>query len=128
MKVLLDTHAFLWALVEPNKLSPTTRRLLEDDTTDVVVSAATAWEIATKFRLGKLPGAKRVAADYAGALQGLQAAELAMTTAHALRAGAYPQPHRDPFDRMLAAQSQLEKLALVSCDPVMNQFGVEVIW
>lgn len=128
MNVLLDTHAFLWALIEPDKLSRKARRLLEDDSTDVVVSAASAWEIATKYRLGKLPGAKRVVADYAGALHGLLATQLAMTGEHALRAGSWKIAHRDPFDRMLAAQADLEKLALVSCDPAMQSFGVEVIW
>jgi PIN domain nuclease of toxin-antitoxin system len=128
MKILLDTHAFLWALIEPDKLSSRTRRLLEDDTTDVMVSAASAWEIATKFRLGKLPGAKRVVAGYEEALHGLQATQLAMTSDHALKAGSWKVQHRDPFDRMLAAQSELEKLALISCDPAMKQFGIEVIW
>lgn len=128
MKILLDTHAFLWALIEPDKLSAKARELLEDDATDVVVSAASAWEIATKFRLGKMPGAKRVIADYAGALQGLQATQLALTSEHALKAGSWPVAHRDPFDRMLAAQSALEKLVLISKDPAMKQFGVEVIW
>lgn len=128
MKVLLDTHVFLWALLEPDKLSPRVRGLLEDDATEVVVSSATAWEIATKLRLGKLTGAKPVVADYAAALHGLQAVELAMTGEHALQAGAWDVPHRDPFDRMLAAQSKLEKLALVSCDPAMEPFGVELIW
>jgi PIN domain nuclease of toxin-antitoxin system len=128
MNVLLDTHAFLWALVEPDKLSRKVRRLLEDDGTDVVVSAASAWEIATKYRLGKLSGAKRVVADYEGALQGLRATQLAMTSAHALRAGSWKVAHRDPFDRMLAAQAELEKLALVSCDPAMEPFGINVVW
>jgi len=128
MKVLLDTHAFLWALIEPDKLSPTARQLLEDDATDVVVSAASAWEIATKFRLGKLPGARRVIADYAGALHGLQAAQLAVTSEHALKAGSWKVAHCDPFDRMLAAQSALERVALLSCDPAMKPFGIEVIW
>ncbi len=128
MKALLDTHAFLWALLEPDKLSATARQLLEDDTTVVHVSAASAWEIATKFRLGKLPGVKRVLTDYAGALQGLQATQLPVTSEHALKAGLWAVAHRDPFDRMLAAQSALEKLPLISCDPVMTQFGIEVIW
>lgn len=128
MKVLLDTHAFLWALVDPGKLSSKARQMLEDETTDVVASAISACEIATKLRLGKLPGAQRVVSDYTGALQGLQATELVLTSAHALRAGAYPQLHRDPFDRMLAAQSALEKVALVSCNPLMSQFDIEVIW
>lgn len=128
MKILLDTHAFLWALVEPDKLSRKTRQLLEDDSTDVTVSSVSAWEIASKFRLGKLSGAKRVVADYAEALHGLQATQLAITSDHALKAGSWKVEHRDPFDRMLAAQSALEKLALVSCDPAMKQFGIQVIW
>ena len=128
MKVLLDTHAFLWALIEPDKLSSRTRGLLEDDTTEVMVSAASAWEIATKFRLGKLPGAKRVVAGYEEALRGLRATQLAMTNDHALKAGSWKVTHRDPFDCLLAAQSELEKLALISCDPAMKQFGIEVIW
>ena len=128
MKVLLDTHAFLWALIEPSKLSPKIRRLLEDDGNDVVVSAASTWEITTKFRLGKLPGAKHVVTDYRQALQGLQALQLAITSEHALKAGSWKVAYRDPFDRVLAAQSELEKLPLISCDPEMNQFGIQVIW
>ena len=128
MKVSLDTQAFLWVLLEPDKLSPKVRQLLEGDATDVLVSAATAWEMATKSRIGKLPGAKRVVADYAGALHGLQAAQLAVTSDHALKAGLWKMAQRDPFDRMLAAQSALEKAPLISCDPVIKSFGVEVIW
>lgn len=128
MRVLLDTHALLWALIEPGKLSPDVRGLLEDGTTGVIASAASAWEIATKSRLGRLPGAQRVVADYPGALRGLQAEELAVTSAHALKAEAWSAAHRDPFDRMLAAQSELEQLPLISCDPLMQQFGIEVIW
>ena len=128
MKVLLDTHAFLWALIEPSKLSPKTRRLLEDDRTDVGVSAASTWEIATKFRLGKLPGAKHVVTEYRQALQGLQASQLAITREHALKAGSWNVAHRDPFDRVLAAQSELDQLPMISCDPAMNQFGIHVIW
>jgi PIN domain nuclease of toxin-antitoxin system len=128
MKVLLDTHAFLWALIEPGKLSPKARRLLEDDATDVLVSAASAWEIATKFRLGRVPGAKRVVANYSEALRGLRATQLAITSDHALKAGSWNVAHRDPFDRMLAAQSDLEKLALISCDPAMKQFGIKAVW
>jgi PIN domain nuclease of toxin-antitoxin system len=128
MKVLLDTHAFLWALVEPNKLSGRVRRLLEDEATEVIISAASAWEIAIKFRLGKLAGAKRVVADYQAALIGLQAAPLNVTSEHALKAGSYETKHRDPFDRVLAAQAELEKMPLLSCDPAMAQFDVEVIW
>ncbi len=128
MRVLLDTHAFLWALIEPDKLSKKARQLMLSDATEIVVSAASAWEIATKFRLGKLSGAKQLLADYAGAMQGLQATTLVVTSEHALKAGSWKVSHRDPFDRMLAAQSVLEKLALISADAAMDQFGIEVIW
>jgi PIN domain nuclease of toxin-antitoxin system len=107
VNVLLDTHVFLWALIEPDRLSPKALRLLEEDGTGVMVSAASAWEIAVKFRLGKLPGAKRLVTDYRQALQGLQAESLAITSEHALKAGSWNTSHRDPFDCMLAAQSEL---------------------
>ena len=128
MKVLLDTHAFLWALMQPDKLSAKVRKRLEDPGTEILVSAATAWEIATKFRLGKLPGAGAVLADYDGAITGLRAVELPMRHAHALKAGGYPQAHRDPFDRMLAAQACIEALPLVSRDKALRVFGVELLW
>lgn len=128
MKVLLDTHAFLWAVLEPNRLSPKVHELLLDDATDIVVSAASAWEIATKFRVGKLAGAAQVVAEYAGALQGLRATSLEIAARHALTAGQWNVSHRDPFDRVLAAQSRLEKLPLVSCDPAMEQFDIDVLW
>ena len=128
MRILLDTHAFLWALIEPGQLSSRALGLLEDDSTEIMVSAASAWEIATKFSLGELSGAKRVVADYPAALHGLGAMQLSITTEHALKAGMWPADHRDPFDRMLAAQSDWEKLPLVSCDPAMEQFDIEVIW
>lgn len=128
MKVLLDTHAFLWAVLEPDRLSPKVHELLLDDATDIVVSAASAWEIATKFRIGKLAGAAQVVAEYAGALQGLRATSLEIAVRHALTAGQWNVSHRDPFDRVLAAQSKLEKLPLISCDPAMEQFDIDVLW
>ena len=128
VKVLLDTHAFLWAVMEPRKLSATARALLENPETGITVSAASAWEIATKFRIGRLPGAANVMADYAAAVSGLAAQTLPISDAHALMAGSFKQAHRDPFDRMLAAQATLEGLPLVSCDPLLKAFGVELVW
>lgn len=128
MKALRDTHAFLWALIGPSNLSPKTRQLLQDERTDVVVSAASTWEIATKVRLDKLRRAKRVVTDYLQALQGLQASQLKFTSEQAVKTNSCNVAHRDPFDRMLAAQSQLDQLPLISSDPAMNQFGIEVIW
>lgn len=128
MKVLLDTHVFLWALMEPSRLSAKVRRLLGDPQTDISVSAATAWEIATKFRLGRLAGARNVVADYEAAISGLRASALPIRNQHAVKAGSYPHQHSDPFDRMLAAQADIEGLILVSRDPALKQFGVDLLW
>lgn len=128
VNLLLDTHAFLWAVMQPRLLSAKIRRLLEDPATEAIVSAASAWEIATKFRLGKLPGAAAVVADYAAAINGLQAQPLAIRDNHALLAGGFPQAHRDPFDRLLVAQAEIEGLTLVSKDRALRQFGVELLW
>lgn len=127
MKLLLDTHIFLWALMVPEKLPASLRALLEDDDTGVFVSAASAWEISTKYRLGKLSGAARVVADYPAAISGLQAEQLPITAAHALKAGLWSVPHRDPFDRMLAAQAAIESLPLATTDRAMQQFGVQLL-
>lgn len=128
MKLLLDTHAFLWAVSEPSKLSPKVRAAFRQRDNELFVSAASAWEIATKSRLGKLPGADLVIAGFSGLLLDLRAADLPIARAHALRAGSYTQPHVDPFDRMLAAQAEIEGLALVSKDRALRQFDVEVLW
>jgi len=128
VKVLLDTHAFLWALMEPRLLSAKVRRLLEDSSTHVVVSTASAWEIAIKFRHGKLPGAAAVVADYDAAIHGLQAQSLAIRDRHALLAGQLPHDHRDPFDRLLVAQAEIEGLTLVSRDRFLRQLGVKPLW
>ena len=103
--VLLDTHAFLWWLSDSEKLSAAAHTAIADEANDVAVSAASAWEIATKFRIGKLPGCEAVATDVAGQIRGQGFEELPINVADAERAGRLPGPHRDPFDRMLAAQA-----------------------
>ena len=128
MNVLLDTHVFLWSVMQPDRLSSKIRKLLEDPETGVVVSAASAWEIATKFRLGRLPEASAVVNEYAVAITGLGASTLAISNAHALLAGSFANAHRDPFDRMLAAQSVVERLPLVSKDRTLREFDVKLLW
>ncbi|MBI4278425.1 MAG: type II toxin-antitoxin system VapC family toxin [Armatimonadetes bacterium] len=127
-RVLLDTHVLLWALTEPEKLSPRARGLIEDLKTTVLVSSASAWEIATKHRLGRLPEAETVVHGYQNHLAALRATELAITGEHALRAGSMRDPHRDPFDRMLAAQALIEGVHLVTSDPAFSAFPVKTIW
>ena len=128
MRLLLDTHILLWALLEPQKLSPELRNALEDSDTTLLVSAATAWEIATKWRLGKLNQAQAVVEHYAMALHRLAAIELPISGAVARQAGLWDVPHRDPFDRLLAAQAQADNLVLASNDPAFALFqGVVVL-
>lgn len=93
-----------------------------------MVSAASAWEITTKHRLGKLPGAKALALDISGAIAGQNFTELPITVEEASRAGALPGPHRDPFDRMLIAQALARNLVLISIDPLFDRYGVHRLW
>ena len=128
MRLLLDTHAFLWWLIDSPRLSEPARQAIATGTNEVLVSAATAWEIATKHRLGRLPGVELVALDVAGTIASQSFEQLPITVADAARAGALPGPHRDPFDRMLVAQAQSGNMALVSIDSAMDQYGVQRLW
>jgi len=122
MKLLLDTHVLLWAVLEPDKLSANLREALGDSDNALFVSAATAWEIATKWRLGKLSQAESVVHNYGMALNGLAAVEIPISGELARRAGLWEIPHRDPFDRLLAAQAVAADLVLASNDDVFSQF------
>ena len=128
MRLLLDTHAFLWWLAGSERLPIHVRRAIGDESNVKSVSAATAWEITTKCRLGKLPGAEAVADDLVGAIAGEGFRELPVTVDDAARAGALPGPHSDPFDRMLIAQAMARHLVLVSVDPVFDRYGVRRLW
>ncbi len=127
--LLLDTHVLIWAVSEPDRLSPHARELIEDPANALLVSAASAWEIATKHRLGKLPGSARLVSDYRGALGRLGARSLVVTDEHALAAGSLSHAHRDPFDRMLAAQAVIEDLEIVTTDRLLAELpGVRARW
>lgn len=128
MRLLLDTHTFLWWLDGDTRLPSRVRRLVANEEHAVYVSAASAWEITTKARLGRLPGAAAVAADVMGAVSGQGFTPLDITVRHAEQAGRLPGTHRDPFDRMLIAQAQIEGLALLSNDEVFDQYGVARRW
>lgn len=129
MRVLLDTHVLLWALLEPERLSPTATTTIRDPATTLVVSAATAWEIATKHRIGKLDTARAVVAGYPEHLARVRAQELPVSTRHALLGGGMAWDHQDPFDRLIGAQAITESLPLVTRDPVFDGLpGVRVLW
>ncbi|CAN5346112.1 type II toxin-antitoxin system VapC family toxin [soil metagenome] len=129
MRLLLDTHALLWVLTEPARMPDQLIERLSDPANELLVSAASAWECATKHRLGKLPGADAVLASFADHLANLGATEVPISTADALLAGSLNWAHRDPFDRVLAAQSIRRSVPLVSRDPVFSSLpGVGVLW
>lgn len=127
MQILLDTHAFLWWLAGDSRLTPAARRTIEDDTNTILVSAASAWEITTKFHLGKLSRAGAVALDVNGCLTSQGFSALPITVEDAERAGRLPGPHRDPFDRMIAAQSLARDIPVVSVDRSFDAWGVRRI-
>jgi PIN domain nuclease of toxin-antitoxin system len=128
VRVLIDTHALLWADAEPERLPAKARALLESFSSEVLVSAASAWEIATKVRIGKLPQAAAFSAEMPKRIEMLGFQPLAVTLEHALRAGQLPGTHKDPFDRMLIAQAQAENLALISNEKIFDAYGIRRIW
>ena len=128
MALLLDTHAFLWWLAGDRKLPRRARTAIEDPDAVVFVSAVSAWEITTKYRLGKLPGASAIVNDLAGAIASQSFTPLPVTVVHAQRAGLLIGDHRDPFDRMLIAQARSDDLILVSNEKVFDAFGVTRLW
>lgn len=129
MRLLLDTHAFLWWMFADPKLSRAARTAISDEAqNDVFVSAASAWEITTKYRIGKLAGARVVAEDVSGAIAAEGFNPLAVTVLHAERAGGLASDHRDPFNRMLIAQAISDDLALVSNERVFEAYGVKRLW
>jgi len=127
LSLLLDTHIFLWWLFDAPDLSEKIRPLISSKENTVYISSASVWEIATKYRIGKLPHADSVAKNVPYWIDHAGFTPLPITPEHAQLAGSWPQPHRDPFDRMLAAQSKLESVALISADKQMKIFPIQVI-
>lgn len=128
MRVMLDTHAFLWWLVDSARLSRVAYDAIADEGNDILVSAASAWEITTKHRLGRLPEGAMAAIDVGASVAGQGFGELPISVADAERAGRLPGPHRDPFDRMLIAQCVRRDLIIVSVDSAFDPYGVERLW
>ncbi|MCZ7485346.1 MULTISPECIES: type II toxin-antitoxin system VapC family toxin [Rhizobium/Agrobacterium group] len=128
MKYLLDTHALLWWLSDDEQLSADARDIIGDLNNDIYVSAASAWEISTKFARGRLPGASLMLPDFAGVILQEGFLELPINSAHMVRSAMLPGDHRDPFDRILAAQSILENMALISIDEKIPSLGVMTRW
>ena len=128
MRVLVDTHAFFWWVTDDKKLSTRAREVIADQTNEVMISAVLAWELATKVRFSKWPEAVDLATNIDRIIDANDFTPLPITMTHARTAGFLPARHRDPFDRMLAAQSQVERISLLSADPVFAALGVQVMW
>lgn len=127
MTILLDSHAFVWWLIDDRRISRRAFSAIEQDTR-VYVSAVVAWEISGKVRTGKWPEAKLLSERFFGTISHYGWIPLPITLEHAHLAGSLPGAHRDPFDRMLAAQAIVEDMPLVTADPAFGNFEVQVLW
>lgn len=128
MRLLLDTHALIWWLAGDEALTADAREAIADEGNSVAVSAASAMEIATKFRIGKLPKAALLARDFEDIVAAQGFAELPISVRHARLAGEMAIAHKDPFDRFLIAQAQAEEMMLVSNEALFDAFGVLRLW
>jgi PIN domain nuclease of toxin-antitoxin system len=128
VQLLLDTHTFLWWMFTDRKLPARVRRRIADPHTTVFVSAVSAWEISTKWRIGKLNEAEAIARDVGGAIASQGFTPLPVSVAHAEHGGRLAIDHRDPFDRMLIAQARLEGIPVASSDEIFDDFGIERLW
>ena len=128
MRLLLDTHAFLWWITADAKLSKTAQTVLSDPKTIPVLSAASGWEIAIKYAIGKLPLPEAPSVYIPAHIVRNGVVELAITMDHALHTHTLPLHHRDPFDRMLVAQSQLEDIPIITSDLLISQYSVPIVW
>lgn len=128
MKVLLDSHVFFWWTADSPKLSRTAWATIDDDLTEVFISSVVAWEITNKVRSGKWPEARPLAEAFFGTVKHYGFEPLPLTLEHAHYAGTFPAAHRDPFDRMLAAQTVIERVHLITADPAFRSFGTQVLW
>ena len=128
MKVLLDTHSFLWWVTDDRRLSPRAREIMSGGENRLFFSAASAWEIAIKARLGRLAISEPVATFLPAQLAENAIEGLPIAVSHALHVYSLPDHHRDPFDRLPVAQSQIENLPILTRDPLIAHYAVETIW
>jgi PIN domain nuclease of toxin-antitoxin system len=128
VRLLLDTHAYAWWATGDRNLPETARSALEHPSAELLISAVVPWELAIKFRAGKWAGAGPILENLDEALTSKRLATLPISLDHARRAGLLAWQHRDPFDRMLAAQAQAESAALVTGDPVFCAIDVAIVW
>ena len=128
MRILLDTHAFLWTAIESSQLSQRAKDLFLNSQTELYLSAASIWEMAIKSSLGKLIFDKPIESYVLDLLQKNAIQLLNIEFRHVIRVATLPFHHRDPFDRLLISQALEEKIALLSCDTIFDTYGIERLW
>jgi PIN domain nuclease of toxin-antitoxin system len=128
MKLLLDTHCWLWAMHSPEKLNIKVRKLLENPETELYLSAASVWEASIKQALGKLKIPEPLEIYFSTRMREERILELPVLIRHAAKVGELPHHHRDPFDRILIAQAQCENLPIVTADSIFSRYEVKAMW
>ncbi len=128
MRILLDTHAFLFWILDSDRLSRQAREMFEDSGNDLLWSAASSWEISIKYALGRLEFTKPPKELFPEQLRRQRIGSLPVEHSHAFRVAELPLHHRDPFDRLLVAQAQIERIPILSRDPALRDYDVEVVW
>ena len=127
IKYLIDTHIFLWWIFDDPKLNTVCRDLIKNPEHQILVSSVTPWEIATKYRIGKLPEGEQIISQYSQLLTQAKFLELPITSTPAIRAGSLPIAHRDPFDRMIMAQAELENIPVITYDKAFQTGLIQII-
>ncbi len=128
MKALLDTHVFIWWILEDARLTERVRTMIIDEETELYLSAASCWEIAIKAGLGRIILPARPDLFIAGQMSENAIAPMPIEARHALSVFGLPTHHRDPFDRLLVAQAQMEQMPIITSDPLIRQYKVKTIW
>ena len=128
MKLLIDTQCWLWWFAEPDRLQEATIAQIVDETNELWLSVASVWEMGIKVGLGKLPLPEPLDRYLSSRMKQLGARSLEIRADHALQAGGLPLHHRDPFDRMLIAQAQVEGMTIVTSDRMFDRYEVEILW
>jgi PIN domain nuclease of toxin-antitoxin system len=128
MRLLLDTHALLWWWKNAPQLAAGARSAMTDPVNEVFVSAASGWEVATKVRKGQLPAFGGCLPAFTDDVVRDGFRHLDVTARHGVHGGSLPGPHKDPFDRLIAAQALLEDMVVVTCDAEIAAFGCKVLW
>ena len=128
MTYLLDTHVWLWMVATPDRITPEARAIIEDGDTRLLLSAASSWEIAIKYAIGRLELPDDPADYVPDRMRRTGVEGLAIHHSHALRVATLEHHHRDPFDRVLVAQAEIENIPIVTADPAFHPYGVEILW